>query len=67
MNHYRWAIALRHKHAALRIGDQTGMQADGPVLSFRRTAEGDSLSIRANLSDQPAGGLEPWQVEIIEG
>ena len=67
LNHYRWAIALRHKHAALRIGDQTGMQADGPVLSFRRAAEGDSLSIRANLSDQPAGGLEPWQVEIIEG
>ncbi|MFV0302190.1 MAG: alpha-amylase family glycosyl hydrolase [Paracoccus sp. (in: a-proteobacteria)] len=67
LNHYRWAIAMRQKHPALRVGDQTGMKAEGPVLSFRRASGADRLAIRANLSNKPAAGLAPWQVEINEG
>ncbi len=67
LNHYRWSIGLRQKHPALRIGDQTVMKADGSVLSFRRAAGEDKLQIRANLSNKPAAGLAPWQVEINEG
>ena len=67
LNHYRWSIGLRQKHPALRIGDQTAMKAEGSVLSFRRAAGEDKLQIRANLSNKPAAGLAPWQVEINEG
>ena len=67
LHHYRWAIGLRRKHSALRGGRQFGMGAEGPVLSFRRQDNVQSLLIRANLSDDEAAGLEPWQVLIIEG
>ena len=67
LHHYRWAIGLRRKHSALRGGGQSAMRADGPVLSFRRQDELQTLLIRANLSDDEAGGLNPWQVQIIEG
>lgn len=65
--HYRWAIALRRQHSALRGGDMTEISADGPLLSFRRTDDAQTLQIRANLSDRETGGMAPWQVQIIEG
>ncbi|MDO5706278.1 MAG: alpha-amylase family glycosyl hydrolase [Paracoccus sp. (in: a-proteobacteria)] len=61
LTHYRQALALRHQHPALRDGDQSGMRADGPVLSFTR---GGAVHVRANLSDAPAGGLDAWQVMV---
>ena len=67
LNHYRRAIALRHRHSALRKGSQTGMRADGPVLSFTRADDAQTLHIRANLSDRETDGLAPWQVQINEG
>ena len=67
LNHYRRAIALRHRHSALRKGSQTGMRADGPVLSFTRADDAQTLHIRANLSDRETDGLVPWQVQINEG
>ena len=45
----------------------TDIKAEGPVLSFRRRDDKQTLLIRANLSDDDAGGLMPWQVQIIEG
>ncbi|AUH33273.1 alpha-amylase family glycosyl hydrolase [Paracoccus tegillarcae] len=66
LNHYRWAIELRHKHPALRHGDQTGTRADGPILSFQRSTGDGSVLVRANLSDGRAAGMEPWQVDITE-
>ncbi|MDB6181028.1 alpha-amylase family glycosyl hydrolase [Paracoccus fistulariae] len=64
LHHYRKAIALRDRHAALKHGRQFDMRADGPVLSFTREAEGKSVHLRANLSDAAAGDLQPWQVEL---
>ena len=67
LHHYRWAIALRRKHSALRLGRQSDMSAEGSVLSFTRADDHQTLRIRANLSAEPAGDLRPWQVQIIEG
>lgn len=67
LHHYRWAVGLRRKHSALRCGNMTDIKAEGPVLSFRRRDDKQTLLIRANLSDDDAGGLMPWQVQIIEG
>ena len=67
LHHYRWAIGLRRKHSALRGGDMTDIHAEGPVLTFNRADSQQSLQIRANLSAEEAGGLRPWQVQIIEG
>ena len=66
LHHYRWAIALRREHSALRGGEMSGIRADGPVLSFTRSDSEQSLQIRANLSENEAGGLRPWEVRIIE-
>ncbi len=67
LHHYRWAIGLRRKHSALRLGRMTDIRADGPVLSFTRADDWQTLQIKANLSDRESGGLAPWQVQIIEG
>ncbi|MFC3167287.1 alpha-amylase family glycosyl hydrolase [Paracoccus fontiphilus] len=67
LHHYRWAIGLRRKHSALRGGSMTDLHAEGPVLTFNRADDQQTLHIRANLSAEEAGGLRPWQVQIIEG
>ena len=67
LHHYRWAIGLRRKHSALRGGSMSDMTVDGSILTFTRADAKQTLEIRANLSDEPAGGLRPWQVRIIEG
>ncbi len=66
LHHYRWAIGLRRKHSALRQGKLSDIRADGPVLSFVRADDRERLKIAANLSDNEAGGLEPWQVLITQ-
>ncbi|WP_420899392.1 alpha-amylase family glycosyl hydrolase [Paracoccus haematequi] len=67
LHHYRWAIGLRRKHSALRGGTMSDMTVNGPILTFTRADDKQTLEIRANLSDDAAGGLRPWQVRIIEG
>ena len=67
LHHYRWAIGLRNKHSALRLGSMSDMKADGPILSFTRADSEQTLRIRANLSEEEVGGLAPWQVQVIEG
>ncbi|OUS05020.1 alpha-glucosidase [Rhodobacterales bacterium 52_120_T64] len=54
IHHYRRAIALRHTHAALTLGDQLGMTATGNVLSFTRTWATETLFCAFNLGDDPA-------------
>lgn len=52
--HYRNALALRHAHPALRTGAQSDMMAEGDVLRFVRSGNGETLSIAINLSDKVA-------------
>ncbi len=66
LNHYRDAIALRHRHPALRLGEQQ-IRAEGDVLIIERQQGDDRVTLRANLSNNATAGLAPWQVEINEG
>ncbi len=59
--HYRRAIALRHTHAALRVGEQTDMRAEGDVIRFIRSARGERIFVAVNLSDEPARIVAPGQ------
>ncbi|MDG1279760.1 MAG: alpha-amylase family glycosyl hydrolase [Pseudorhodobacter sp.] len=62
--HYRASIALRHAHAVLRKGAQTGLAADGAVLRFERVDAGQRIFCAFNLSDAAAGLSLPegdWQ------
>ena len=65
LNHYRWAIALRHRHHALRRGEQR-LHADGDVLTIERRDGEECVILRINLSDEEAGGLGPWHFELTE-
>lgn len=65
LNHYRWAIALRHKHPALQTGSQQ-LQVDGDVLTITRQQDDDRVTLRINLSNEEAGGLGPWHFELNE-
>lgn len=65
LNHYRWAIALRHRHPAMMLGEQN-LYADGNILTIERRLADDVVTLRVNLSDTEASGLGPWQSEIIE-
>lgn len=61
LHHYRTVIALRHAHLALMIGDQANMTADGDLLTFVRSTEGEEIFCAFNLGDgdlsfqRPAG------------
>lgn len=61
IHHYRRAISLRHAHAALTLGDQLDMTANGDVLSFTRTWGDETVFCAFNLGDEPA------HVNIPEG
>ncbi|NHF73735.1 alpha-amylase family glycosyl hydrolase [Paracoccus xiamenensis] len=65
LNHYRWAIALRHRHSALMQGEQV-IRADGDILTIERRHGDDAVTLRVNLSDQETGGLGPWHFELTE-
>lgn len=52
-HHYRRVIAFRHEHKALVSGEQTGMKADGDVLSFVRQGDNEVIFCAFNLGDKP--------------
>ncbi|MGC3936879.1 alpha-amylase family glycosyl hydrolase [Roseobacter sp. EG26] len=54
LHHYRRAIAFRKEHPALIKGDHGGVTADGDVLHFTRSHEGQTLYCAFNLSDTPS-------------
>ena len=51
---YRALLALRRQHPALAEGRIDQVTAQGPVLSFRRIAEGERLAVLANTGSTPA-------------
>jgi alpha-glucosidase len=51
---YRALVDLRSKEPALAIGDYQPIEAEGPVLAYRRRHEGRELLIALNLSSGPA-------------
>lgn len=57
--HYRAALALRHAHDSLTRGSQSGMRADGAVLSFYREGARERLFVAANLSADAAETAAP--------
>lgn len=61
LHHYRWAIALRKSHAALRNGSLEELAQIGSILSFIREWRGQSVFCAFNL------GPEPEDVELPEG
>ena len=50
---YRHLLALRHRSAALRLGDMALVEADGPVLSYRRSWGSEIVEVAINMSDEP--------------
>ena len=50
---YRNLLALRRKRAALTSGPIDAVTTSGSVLSFRRQADGESLTIVANNGHTP--------------
>lgn len=65
LHFYRAAIACRQASTALRDGAQTGLQAKGDVLTFKRQSNTETLFCAFNLSDEtspltlPSGTWEP--------
>ncbi|MBB94354.1 MAG: alpha-glucosidase [Rhodobacteraceae bacterium] len=51
LHHYRRAVALRHDYPALAHGSQTGMSAEGDLLTFTRTDGDEEIFCAFNLSD----------------
>ncbi|MFN2305893.1 MAG: alpha-glucosidase [Paracoccaceae bacterium] len=54
LHHYRRAIAFRHAHEMLRKGDHDRLRADGDVLSFTRSHNGETMFCAFNISDTPS-------------
>lgn len=54
LHHYRQAIAMRKTHSALEKGEYTALRAEGDVLSFTRTHQGQRIHCVFNMSGEPA-------------
>ena len=65
LNLARQAIALRKAHPALRIGDVTDVACAGSVVSFRRTAAGQTVLCVFNLSDREQTFCPPAGVTLL--
>ena len=61
LHHYRQMIALRRVHRALHDGAQTGMRAQGNVLTFQRADTHETLFCAFNIGSSPA------QIEMPSG
>jgi len=51
---WRAALRLRRNHPALAVGVLSAVEERGDVLSFERSADGESLLAVFNLADRPA-------------
>ncbi len=54
LHHYRRAIAFRRTHPALTKGAHEDVQAEGDIIRFTRTHEGQTIFCAFNLSDTPS-------------
>ncbi|MEM1237358.1 MAG: alpha-glucosidase family protein [Pseudomonadota bacterium] len=59
IHHYRRALSFRKASATLQKGAQSAMDATGPVLSFTRSHEGETVFCAFNMSDDPATAALP--------
>lgn len=66
LNWTRKVIALRKAHPALLVGSFSDCQADGPLLSFERRADGEHLVCVFNIGDEPVVHAPPYGATIIE-
>ena len=53
MNLTRGVLALRRRHAALRVGRFEALHADESLLVLRRQHEGDTVLAAFNLGTEP--------------
>jgi len=53
LTHYKQAIALRRQLPALQTGEQSPLSADGNILSFKRSLDGQTVHCIFNLSNEP--------------
>jgi maltooligosyltrehalose trehalohydrolase len=60
--HYRRLLALRRKHLTAIAERFPEVEVDGTAFTLRRRG----LVVRANLGGAPAGGLDPWGLELEE-
>ena len=51
IHHYRRAIALRHAHKALSVGEHTPLQAAGNIVYFMRSFEGAEIFCAFSVGD----------------
>jgi len=51
IHHYRRAIALRHAHKALSVGEHTPLQAAGNIVYFTRSFEGAEIFCAFSVGD----------------
>jgi maltooligosyltrehalose trehalohydrolase len=61
-DHTRRMLAVRRRHGAAIAAGWPAVERDGAAFTLRRPG----LVVRANLSGQAAGGLEPWGFRIEE-
>jgi alpha-glucosidase len=54
LHHYRRAIAFRQAYPCLAKGSHSGVQANGDVVHFTRTHDGETVFCAFNLSDTPS-------------
>ena len=74
LDHFRALGQARRRSPALRKGDLKYVRAEGPVLAFTRTFEGQTVLAAANLSGEtvrlPVGGREaelaPMSSKLLE-
>ncbi|MEM6896667.1 MAG: alpha-glucosidase [Pseudomonadota bacterium] len=68
IHHYRRALAFRTAHDALRVGAQSPMSAEGPILSFTRSIGDETIFCAFNLGDQPvSAALPPGSWALLGG
>jgi maltooligosyltrehalose trehalohydrolase len=61
-DHYRRLLELRKRHGAAIAAGFPEVRVEGTAFTVTRPG----LRVRANLGPAPAGGLEPWALEIQE-
>ncbi|SMX31372.1 alpha-amylase family glycosyl hydrolase [Octadecabacter ascidiaceicola] len=59
IHHYRRAIALRNANPALAKGEHDGVKADGSVVYFTRSLDGERIFCAFNLGEDAAGVALP--------
>jgi maltooligosyltrehalose trehalohydrolase len=60
--HYRRLLGLRRKHRRTLAAGWPQVRRDGSAFALARPG----LEVRANLGDEPAGGLGPWGWSLEE-